>query len=313
MTGEAAAMTGRRLAVLIVVLGALTVTAPVASAARPDEQIVLPGATSAEGIARGVGSTFYAGDLFSGNIYRGDLQRRTAELFIDAPPPPNRMAVGMAVDVRHGLLFVAGGFDGTAHVYDANTGASVATYEFTDPPTLINDVALTKKGAWFTDSAKGQLYFVPIGPTGVLGAQRTLQLSGPAADTSGDVSNNGIQSTPNGKALIVAHSEQGALNTVDPTTGASATIAGVSVPFVDGILLQGGQLFAVQNFLNQIAELRLSPALTSGTVEKVVTSELFQVPTAVARFGDRLATVNAKFDTGIPPTAEQYEVIIVDR
>jgi hypothetical protein len=98
----------------------------------------------------------------------------------------------------------------------------------------------------------------------VLGAQRTLQLSGPAADTSVDVSNNGIQSTPNGKALIVAHSEQGALNTVDPTTGASATIAGVSVPFVDGILLQGGQLFAVQNFLNQIAELRLSPNLTSG-------------------------------------------------
>jgi hypothetical protein len=304
-------MIGRRLAVLMVLLGALTVTATTASAARPDEQIVLPGASSAEGIARGVGSTFYAGDLFLGDIYRGDLRRRTAELFVDAPP--GRMAVGMAVDVRHGLLFVAGGFDGTAHVYDAKTGASVATYEFTDPPSLINDVALTKKGAWFTDSAKGQLYFVPISPTGVLGAQRTLQLSGPAADTSGDVNNNGIQATPDGKTLIVAHSEQGALNTVDPTTGASATIGGVSVPSVDGILLQGGQLFAVQNFLNQIAELRLSPDLTSGTVEKVVTSPLFQVPTTVARFGDRLAAVNAKFDTGIPPTADQYEVIIVDR
>jgi sugar lactone lactonase YvrE len=311
MTGEAAAMTGRRLAVLMVLLGALTVTAPTASAARPDEQIVLPGATSAEGIARGVGSTFYAGDLFAGDIYRGDLRRRTAALFIDAPP--NRMAVGMAVDVRHGLLFVAGGFDGTAHVYDANTGASFATYDFTDRPSLINDVALTRKGAWFTDSMNAQLYFVPISPTGVLGTQRALQLSGPAADTGGDVNNNGIQATPNGKTLIVAHSGQGALNTVDPTTGASRTIAGVSVPFVDGILLEGGQLFAVQNFLNQIAEVRLSPDLTSGTVEKVVTSPLFQVPTTVARFGDRLAAVNAKFDTGIPPTADQYEVIIVDR
>jgi hypothetical protein len=311
MTGEAAAMTGRRCAVLVVLLGALTVTATTASAARPDEQIVLPGATSAEGIARGVGSTFYAGDLFLGDIYRGDLQRRTAALFVDAPA--GRMAVGMAVDVRHGLLFVAGGFDGTAHVYDAKTGASVATYDFTDRPSLINDVALTRKGAWFTDSMNAQLYFVPISPTGVLGAQRALQLSGPAADTSGDVNNNGIQSTPNGKTLIVAHSEQGALNTVDPTTGASRTIAGVSVPSVDGILLQGGQLFAVQNFLNQIAEVRLSPDLTSGTVEKVVTSPLFQVPTTVARFGDRLAAVNAKFDTGIPPTADQYELIIVDR
>jgi hypothetical protein len=147
----------------------------------------------------------------------------------------------------------------------------------------------------------------------VLGAQRTLQLSGPAADTSGEFNNNGIQATPDGKTLIVAHSGQGALNTVDPTTGVSGTITGVSVPFVDGILLEGGQLFAVQNFLNQIAEVRLSPDLTSGTVEKVVTSELFQVPTTVARFGDRLATVNAKFDTGLPPTADQYEVIIVDR
>ena len=311
MTGEAAAMTGRRLAVLIVLLGALTVTATTASAARPDEQIVLPGATSAEGIARGVGSTFYAGDLFRGDIYRGDLQRRTAELFIDAPP--NRMALGMAVDVRHGLLFVAGGFDGTGHVYNANTGATVATYRFTDPPSVINDVALTKKGAWFTDSVQAKLFFVPVSPTGVLGAHRTLPLSGPAADTSGEFNNNGIQATPNGKTLIVAHSGQGALNTVDPTTGASRRIAGVSVPSVDGILLQGGQLFAVQNVLNQIAEVRLSPDLTYGSVEKVVTSPLFQVPTTVARFGDRLATVNAKFDTGIPPTANQYEVIIVDR
>jgi hypothetical protein len=304
-------MTGRRLALLMVLLGALTVAAPPASAARPDEQIMLPGATSAEGIARGVGSTFYAGDLFAGDIYRGDLRRRTAELFVDAPS--GRMAVGMAVDVRHGLLFVAGGFDGTAHVYDANTGASVATYQLTDPPSLINDVAVTRTGAWFTDSMKAQLYFVPISATGALGAQRTLQLSGPAADTSGEVNNNGIQAMPNGKTLIVAHSGQGALNTVDPTTGVSATIAGVSVPSVDGILLQGGQLFAVQNFLNRIAEVRLSPDLTSGTVEKVVTSPLFQVPTTVARFGDRLAAVNAKFDTGIPPTADQYEVIIVDR
>jgi hypothetical protein len=304
-------MTGRRLALLMVLLGALTVAAPPASAARPDEQIVLPGATSAEGIARGVGSTFYAGDLFAGDIYRGDLRRRTAGLFVDAPS--GRMAVGMAVDVRHGLLFVAGGFDGTAHVYDANTGASVATYQLTDPPSLINDVAVTRTGAWFTDSMKAQLYFVPISATGALGAQRTLQLSGPAADTSGEVNNNGIQAMPNGKTLIVAHTGQGALNTVDPTTGVSATIAGVSVPSVDGILLQGGQLFAVQNFLNRIAEVRLSPDLTSGTVEKVVTSPLFQVPTTVARFGDRLAAVNAKFDTGIPPTADQYEVTIVDR
>jgi sugar lactone lactonase YvrE len=305
-------MNGRRLAVLTAVLAALTATAAPAVAKHPDEQIVLPGATGAEGIAKGAGATFYAGDLFAGDIFRGNLQRGTVELFVDAPA--GRMAVGMAVDLRHRLLFVAGGFDGTAHVYDTRTGATVATVQLTTTqPALINDVAVTRQGAWFTDSAQAQLYFVPISAGGALGAPRTLQLSGPAADVSADVNNNGIQATPNGKTLIVPHSGQGALNVVDPATGASRAIAGVSVPSVDGILLEGGELYAVQNFLNQIAVVRLSPDLTSGTVTKLITSDLFQVPTTVARFGDRLATVNAKFDTGFPPTADQYEVIIVDR
>jgi hypothetical protein len=304
-------MAGRRLVVPTVALAVMIAAATPAVAAHPDEQIILPGATSAEGIAKGVGSTFYAGDLFGGDIFRGDVQRGTAELFADVPP--GRMAVGMAVDVRHGLLFVAGGFAGTAYVYSASTGATVASYQFTDLPSVINDVAITRKGAWFTDSLGAELFFVPISPAGVLGAFRTLRLSGPAADTSGEFNNNGIQATPDGKTLIVAHSGQGALNTVDPITGASSTIAGVSVPSVDGILLEGGRLFAVQNSFNQIAEVRLRPDLTAGAVEKVVTSELFQVPTTVARFGDRLAAVNAKFDTGFPPTADQFEVIVVDR
>jgi hypothetical protein len=47
--------------------------------------IVLPGATSAEGIAAGNGSTFYAGDLFAGDIFRGDIRTGSAMRFIDAP------------------------------------------------------------------------------------------------------------------------------------------------------------------------------------------------------------------------------------
>ncbi len=69
----------------------------------------------------------------------------------------------------------------------------------------------------------------------------------------------------------------------------------------------------VQNFLNQVTALRLSPDLSSATVQQVITSPLFQVPTTVARHGNRLAVVNAKFDTGLPPTADRYEVVLVDR
>ncbi len=269
-----------------------------------------PGASSAEGIAAGSGATFYAGDLFRGDIFRGDLQRGTAELFIDAPD--GRMALGMKVDVAHGLLFVAGGFTGQAYVYDTRTGAAVATYQFADPPgTVVNDVAVTQRGAWFTDSLQAKLYFVPVSAAGVPGPFSTLALAGPAADTSGEFNLNGIAATPNGKTLIVAHSTNGQLYTVDPTTGASATIAGVSVPNVDGIVLEAGRLWVVQND-NQVARIRLHPNLASGVVERIITSDLFQVPTTAARHGSRLAVINAKFDTGFPPTADRYEVVLID-
>jgi hypothetical protein len=292
-------------------LVALVAALAVPAAAAPAEVIVLPGASSAEGIAAGAGTTFYAGDLFAGDIFRGDIQRGTAQLFIDAPT--GRMALGMAVDVAHGLLFVAGGFTGQGYVYDTRTGATVADYQFASPPaTVINDVAVTQAGAWFTDSVQAKLYFVPVSETGIPGSFMTLAVSGPASDTSGQFNLNGIQATPNGKTLIVAHSGTGQLYTVDPASGVSATIAGVSVPNVDGIVLEGRRLWAVQNFSNQVARIRLSPDLASGVIEDVITSDLFQVPTTAARFGSRLAVVNAKFDTGIPPTADRYEVVLVD-
>ncbi|HWJ52398.1 MAG TPA: hypothetical protein VNT24_03350, partial [Propionibacteriaceae bacterium] len=77
---------------LLTLVAALAAPAAAAPAA---EVIVLPGASSAEGIAAGRGATFYAGDLVRGDIFRGNLQRGTAELFIDAPA--GRMAAGMKV------------------------------------------------------------------------------------------------------------------------------------------------------------------------------------------------------------------------
>jgi sugar lactone lactonase YvrE len=293
---------------LLLVALVAAVAAP-ATASRPAEVIVLPGATSAEGIAAGRGATFYAGDLFAGDIFRGSVRRGTAELFIDAPA--GRMAVGMAADLRHDLLFVAGGFTGQGYVYDLRSGATVASYQFATPPaTVINDVAVTRRGAWFTDSLQAQLYFVPVSRAGVPGPSQTLALSGPAADTSGEFNLNGIAATANAKTLIVAHSANGQLYTVDPMTGSSATIAGVGVPNVDGIVLAGRRLWAVQN-TNQVTRIRLGRHLASGVVEEVITSALFQTPATAARFGSRLAVVNAKFDTGIPPTADQYEIVLV--
>ena len=294
----------RRAIVTFLVL-ALTAIGSTVSASSFPEVIVLPGATSAEGIATGAGSTFYAGDLFAGDIFRGDLRSGEVDVFIDAPA--GRMALGLKADVSSDLLFVAGGPTGQGYVYDLSTGTTLATYQL---GTFINDVVVTKDGAWFTDTAQARLYQIPVGPTGDLGSLVTLDVTGPAADTSFDFNFNGITATANGKTLIVAHSGLGALFTVDPETGFSALIQGVAVASVDGILLEGGRLYAVQNFLNQVAQVDLAPDLSSGEVEEVITNSNFQVPTTVARHGNRLAVVNAKFDTGFPPTASSYEVVV---
>jgi hypothetical protein len=313
-----------RAAVLATGLLGLVVTGIPSAAATPPEGaptapevIVLPDATSAEGIAQGEDNTFYAGDLFAGDIFRGDLEKGTAELFIDAPD--GRAALGMDADTQNDLLYVAGGFTGQAYVYDLDSGATVATYQFAppsppdaDPPTtVVNDVTVTAEGAWFTDSRRGVLYFVPINRHGEPGEFHPLTLRGPAADTSGVFNLNGIAAEWHGGTLIVAHSDNGELYTVDPATGDSALISGVSVPTVDGIVVQCRRLWAVQNS-NQVTEVLLSEDLTAGSVVEVITSDLFQVPTTAIRYDGRLAVVNAKFDTGLPPTAEQYEVVVVD-
>ena len=146
----------------VVAVLALVVTATPAAAAPRSDVVVLPGATAAEGIAGGPGSTFFAGDLFTGDIFRGDLQHGTAELFIDAPD--TRQAAGMKFDPASGLLFVAGLFTGQGYVYDTATGSTVALYQFADPADgpVINDVTITREGAWFTDSTHPTLYFVPL-------------------------------------------------------------------------------------------------------------------------------------------------------
>ena len=302
---------------LTAVLGLMATAVSPAAAAEADDVIVLPGATSAEVIALGEGSTFYASDLFRGDVFRGDLEARTAELFIDAPE--GRQAAGMAVHHRHGLLLVAGGFTGVVSVYDARSGATVATVQLTPPSppdavpltTVINEVAVTPDGAWITDSRRAELFFLPIGHDGELGEPRTLPLTGPAADTTVEFNLNGIVATRHGRTLIVAHSAHGALYTVDPETGASAAVEGVSVPTVGGLVLHGRDLWAVQN-TDRVTQVRLSCDLASGSVVEVITDEDFQTPATAARYDGLLAVVNAKFDAGIPPTADQYEVVLVD-
>jgi hypothetical protein len=304
--------TRRRAAAGLLALAALLVPAPAAWAGEAESDdaapvILLDGAKGAEGIAAAGSTKFFAGDLVTGDIYRGDILKDKAAKFIDAPD--GRVAVGMKADRHNDLLFVAGGPTGQAYVYDTDTGKTVKTYQLTKKEAFINDVALTDHGAWFTNSRQAELYFIPVDDDGDLGSVRTLALKGPAADTSKQFNLNGIAYSRDARRLVVAHSGNAALYTVSPRTGASTAITGVKVPNVDGVLVKGDTVWAVQNFSNQISRIRVNFHESTAKLREVITSRDFNIPTTVALFDDTLAAVNAKFGV---PNARTFEVVTVD-
>ena len=303
----------RLAAACLALLAGGAIGAPAALGAPPpsDTSFTVP-LNSAEGIAAGAGMTFYAGELNSGDIYRGNIRTETADLFIDAPT--GRQAVGMKADLPHQLLFVAGGSTGQAYVYSTRTGADVAAFQLTNGPAFINDVVVTRDGAWFTNSAAGELYFIPVSPQGQLGQVRTLTLTGPAANTSTAFNLNGIIASPDGKTLIVDHTGLGTLYTVDPTTGASAQILVNGDPHAvltspDGLVLQGHTLWVMENFQNRVTRLALSADLSAANIEETDASSLFQSPSTAALFGNTLAVVNSQFGTG---AGTPFEIVLVD-
>ena len=309
--------TVRRRSIIVLILlafGFMTMSA--APAQTFPDVISLPNGFQPEGIASGIGTTFYVGSIPTGAVYRGDL--RTGEGTLLVQPQAGRNAIGLKYDERTGLLFVAGGPTGFAYIYDGETGATVAAIPLTTAlPRFINDVVITKDAAYFTNSNQPELYRVPLANNGQpLPTSTTIHLSGDYQfDSSpGAFNANGIAATPNGKTLIIVNSSDGALYNVDPESGVATRIdlGDDSVPNGDGILLHGKTLYVVQNFLNQIAVVDLNSDFTDGDIVDTITSPFFGIPTTIARFGNALYAVNSHFDTPPTPTTE-YEVVRVTR
>jgi sugar lactone lactonase YvrE len=275
--------------------------------------VPLPNGFQPEGIAAGTGTTFFVGSIPTGAVYRGDLLTGQGSVLVQSQA--DRSSIGMKYDSRTGLLFVAGGATGKAFIYDGNSGANIADIQLGTSPTFINDVVITRTAVYFTESLAPVLYKLSLTSTGVLPdplTKETIPLSGDFDFVPGTINGNGIDALPNGTTLIVVNFAVGALYLVDSTNGSATRIdlGGDSVPNGDGILLQGKTLYVVQNFLNQIAVVDLSSNFTSGEIVNLITSSSFRVPTTIAKFGDMLYAVNARFD--ISPTPDTaYEVVRV--
>lgn len=282
----------------------------VTAAPRADDTIDLPAGFAGEGVTIGRGNTFYAGSLADGRIARGNLRKRTSAVWVSEPVVAP--AVGLKADIRHRLLWVAGGPTGQAAVYDLDTAEAAAKLTLTTGPRFINDVVATRDAAYFTNSFAPELYRVPVSRRGTVGGPETIPLVGPAGQFVAGFNLNGIAATPDGKTVIVVNGAKGELYTVDPATGDSARIdlGGATVRTGDGILLSGRTLYVLQNgaapgFPNQIAVIRLAANLLSGRIVDTLTSPLFETATTLAKRGNLLVAVNAQFaGSPIDPEAE---------
>jgi len=302
-----------RLLLALSICAAVVAATAAAAGGQFPQRIELPDGFQPEGITI-AGGQFYVGSIPSGDVYRGSLRTGQGDLLVE--DQTDRQAIGMKVD--RGRLFVAGGPTGDAYVYNARTGATIATYELpTSGATFINDVVVTKRAAWFTDSQRAALYRLPLAPSGRPGpasSVTTVPLTGTDyVHEPGAFNVNGIDATPNGKTLVIVQSATGRLFTVRPNGVTRAiSLEDESVPNGDGILLDGRTLYVVQNQLNTIAKINLAPNLRSGSiVTRITNAQLpstsqFSVPTTIADHGRRLYAVNARFGTPSPATADYW-------
>jgi hypothetical protein len=291
----------------------------------------LPVGFRPEGIAIGRGTEFFVSGL--GNfaqdgetivgaaIYRGDL--RTGQGEVIAELPDGQMAVGIKLDERTDYLFVAGGLAKNVVVYDVQAREKIATFPLIDAG-FANDLFVTRDAVYVTDSFSSFLFRIPLRPGGGLPPQGPIEgftMSGDYAvgDMSYPFQANGIVATPNDRWLIVVNSNSGLLYRVNPATGLAKQIdlGGKTIPFGDGLVLDGRMLYVVQNFPNKISAVWLNPDLLSGTIVDDITSPYLAIPTTAASFGNALYVVNARFVESEPLNPESpdipYEVVRVEK
>jgi hypothetical protein len=306
-------------------IAATLVVGEIAGAAAFPARIDLPDGFRPEGIAAGRGATLYVGSIPTGAVRRIDA--RTGATTEVVPAHEGRAAIGLKLergarrdrghrrghrarashhgrDNRRDRLFVSGGPTGKAFVYDARSGADLAQIQLAPAgaETFVNDVALTGRAAYFTDSRRAVLYVVDEN------LRRARELGLPGFPLAAGNNLNGIAAAGK-RTLLAIQSNTGALWRIDAKTGANEKVdlGGATLENGDGLLLEGNTLYVVQNRLNQIAVVTLSKDWRSGNVGATpITSDGFDVPTTIARLGDRFYLPNARFTTPPEPDTDYW-------
>jgi hypothetical protein len=282
-----------------------------------------------EGFTIGKGHTAYNGSI-DGSIYKVDLRSGEGEILVDAEPGFDVFAgdcykLGMRVDKRSNYLFAAGCQIGNVYVFDADSGDEIMQYELTPPfESVINDIAITRDAAYFTDYISPTIFRLPLSKNGRIpenaNAATPIPLTGDfeAGTNLIGVFGNGIVATPDGSTLIIGHSGSSKLFRVDPTTGHADEII-VDPPleglfigadddgspildgtFLDAIVLRDSVLYILGAGWNtadddKVQVVVLDDDMLTGTNMGMITDSAMDGIASGALHGDSLYVNNARY------------------
>lgn len=314
---------------------ALAVCAVSAQADKPVDKAFakrVPALTGAppEGFTIGKGAIAYNSSI-DGSIYKVDLRSGEGEMIVNAEDDfdisEDCYKLGLRADPRSNYLFVAGCAVGNAYVYDAETGEEITRYTLAPPPTVINDVAITREAVYFTEyigyfipGFGASLYRLPLDRNGrVPSGEEALPipLIGDDADDplSSPASANGIVATPNGDTLIIGDSTSAQIYRVDPLTGHSLRII-VDDPltgFIDGIVMHQKRLYILSpgnpgdpDDLDRIQVVALDKDMLTGTrLPDMTDPDNLDGVASGAMLGNALYVNNARYRT-FPESDTEY-------
>jgi hypothetical protein len=331
----------KRRAGLLVLVIALTVTLSMTVPAHEMDQttrVIWPDlipislGMEAEGIEMGkdtdffVGAVAYTGNLtHAGTIFKGNLLTGEGQILVPATGKP---LAGLSYDARTDYLYGAtghsGGFSGPfwehgVKVYAGTSGRLLAEIIFGDD-ILINDVLVTDKAVYCTDSVNPALYKLPLQDDGRVFSSEAemIEMTGFVMDPE-KLNANGLVGDFDGKELVVINIGTGVLYLVDTETGLASpvNIQGEEQLFAngDGLYMDGRTLYIMQNFAQKIAVVELSEDLTQGTFVKNIVSDDFAIPTTITGYGECIYAINTHYleltAEGADPNLVQSEVVKV--
>jgi len=170
-----------RSAVLLTLVGIISVsTASIAHEIDQTQRVIWPdlipiaAGMEPEGIEMGkdmnffVGANSWTGNLTSaGAIYKGNLETGEGEILV---PPTGKNLSGLSYDARTDYLYAATGFSSGfsgpwweqgINVYAGTSGRLLGEIIFGDS-TVANDVLVTERAVYCTDSVSTTLYKIPL-------------------------------------------------------------------------------------------------------------------------------------------------------